>query len=148
MTNKKIPKDIEKLIWVLDNKFKGPFGLRVGFDSIVGLIPVIGDFLSLILSHYIIIRSVLLKVPFTILFRMLFNAYFDFFIGSLPLVGDIFDIFWKSNNKNKKLLSSYLSSPHKELLRSKVTVYFAFFLFIILFCFIAYIISMYLINLN
>lgn len=109
-----VPKDIKLLSKVMDTQFTGPFNLKFGLDSILGVIPVGGDLLSLVLSHYILVRSIFLKCPKSILLKMAFNSYLDFLIGSIPFIGDIFDLYWKSNTKNALLLENYLSSPKKR----------------------------------
>ena len=84
---------------------------RVGLESIVGLLPFGGDFIGLLLSSYIVFQSLEFGLPRTILFRMLFNIILDAAVGSVPILGDLFDTTWKANTKNVNLLEAHLASP-------------------------------------
>lgn len=103
---------------LLDSKFRGPFGLNFGLDSLIGLIPVWGDLLSSLASHYIVIRAIRMGCSYVVVGRMLINTYIDFFIGSVPVLGDLFDLFWKANTKNIYLLEDYLKSPQRMKVNS------------------------------
>ena len=85
---------------------------RVGFESLLGLLPIGGDLVGLLLSSYILIRAARLGLPTTILTRMLFNLLLDGIVGSVPILGDLFDTTWKANTRNVNLLETYLQSPH------------------------------------
>jgi len=100
-----IDQSLARLSWLLDELFRIP-GLRwrVGLDALVGLIPVIGDTATTIASLYILASAVRYRVPKVTLLRMGLNIAIDYALGSLPLVGDLFDAWWKSNRKNVLLL--------------------------------------------
>lgn len=97
----------EKLSWLLDNSIRLPGGYRIGLDGFIGLIPGLGDFISGLLSSLIIIKANQQGVPRIIIFRMFINVLIDTMLGSLPLVGDVFDFIWKANQKNSALLIQY-----------------------------------------
>lgn len=78
-------------------------GIRIGLDSIVGLLPVSGDVAAGICSLYIVVEAVRCGVPRTVVARMLFNVAVDTVVGSVPVVGDLFDVFWKANRRNVDL---------------------------------------------
>lgn len=120
----KIPRDIKVVTQLLDSKFQGPFNLRFGFDSLIGLVPFWGDILSTLASHYIVIRSIKIGCPPVVILRMLLNTYLDFFIGSIPLIGDIFDLYWKANSKNLSLIQDYYESPKKAKSASVLVMIF------------------------
>lgn len=82
---------------------------RIGLDSIVGLVPGIGDAASLLTTGYIIYHSAKLGVRRRTIARMTANAVIDFAGGSIPLVGDVFDAFFKANRKNADLLERELA---------------------------------------
>jgi len=89
----------------LDDLFRVPvLGWRFGLDALVGLIPGIGDTGTALASFYILASAVRHGVPKITLLRMGLNIGFDYVLGSLPLVGDVADAFWKSNQKNIALL--------------------------------------------
>lgn len=101
----KIDKKTERLGWLLDDLFRVPIlGWRFGLDPLLGLIPGIGDTGTALASFYILVSAVRHGVPKITLLRMAMNIVFDYLLGSLPLVGDIADVFWKSNQKNIALL--------------------------------------------
>jgi Domain of unknown function (DUF4112) len=84
---------------------------RVGLESLIGLLPFGGDFIGLILSGYIVFRAVEFGLPRTLLLRMLFNILLDALVGSVPILGDLFDTTWKANTKNVNLLEAHLAAP-------------------------------------
>lgn len=90
---------------LLDERVKLPVvGVRVGLDSILGLLPVGGDVAGGLLSLYIVLEGVRLGVSRWTLFRMLVNIALDVGLGSVPLAGDVFDVFWKANSRNVDLV--------------------------------------------
>ena len=100
-----IEQNLERLSWLMDDVFRIPvIGWRVGLDALLGLIPGVGDTATTVASLYILTSAVRYRVPKITLLRMGFNLGIDYALGSLPLVGDFFDAWWKSNQKNVELL--------------------------------------------
>jgi hypothetical protein len=97
-------KGLEQL---LDRQFSIA-GIRFGLDSIVGLVPVVGDLITGALGLYVISEARRLGVSRWTMTRMYANWGIDVTVGALPLVGDIFDLAFKSNTKNVKLLIAEL----------------------------------------
>jgi hypothetical protein len=96
---------LERLAARMDSAFRVPgTGIRVGYDSIVGLIPGIGDTLAAIPAAYIIYEGRRLGVSNGVLGRMIANAGVDYVIGLIPLVGDRFDAGFKANRRNVALV--------------------------------------------
>ncbi len=96
---------LDQLAWLLDDLFRVPvLGWRFGLDSLVGLVPGLGDTTTTIVSFYILAAAVRAKVPKITLLRMGLNTAIDYVVGSVPLVGDVADAWWKSNRKNLALL--------------------------------------------
>ncbi len=104
--------DLIILARILDNQFQGPFGIKFGLDAIIGLIPGVGDFLTSGLSSYILLRAALLKLPTPILIQMAFNILIDQLIGIFPLIGDLFDVYWQSNQRNVNLIKEYAQNQN------------------------------------
>ncbi|KAF9302185.1 hypothetical protein BGZ74_005706 [Mortierella antarctica] len=98
---------VRKIAYWLDSYFHIG-GFQVGFEALVGFIPVIGDFIGLIAALYQVYLCHLFGIPFYILLRMLANVLIDFVVGLVPTVGDILDAFYKSNSYNLNILSSWL----------------------------------------
>ena len=89
----------------LDESIKIPgTGYKMGLDSMIGAVPVIGDLISGILSTYILYSGIKLGASPKIVAQMATNIAIDFAIGSIPIIGDIFDIIWKANVKNIELI--------------------------------------------
>ena len=82
--------------------------IRVGADSILGLIPVVGDLGGAALSGYIVLTSARLGAPASTLLRMLINIAIDTVVGSVPVLGDMFDVGWRANMKNADLLEAHI----------------------------------------
>jgi hypothetical protein len=100
---------LERLAHWLDDRYRLPgTGIRVGLDGIIGLIPGIGDAASGVLSAYIIYEARRLGVPNSVLAGMLGNFAVDFVVGAVPVFGDIFDIGWKANRRNVRMLLRHL----------------------------------------
>ncbi len=87
---------------------------RVGLESLVGLLPVGGDAIGIMFSIYILFQVIQFNLPKEILLRMLFNIVLDGFVGSIPILGDLFDTTWKANTKNVNLLEAHLREPVKS----------------------------------
>ncbi|MGI8838586.1 MAG: DUF4112 domain-containing protein [Pyrinomonadaceae bacterium] len=100
-----IDQNLEQLAWLMDDLIRVPgLGWRFGLDALVGLIPGFGDTASSLASFYILASAVRYRVPKITILRMGLNLGIDYLVGSLPLVGDLFDAWWKSNQKNIALL--------------------------------------------
>jgi hypothetical protein len=100
-----IEDSLETLSTYLDVLFKVPgTGWKFGLDSLIGLIPNVGDMATSLVSFYILIAGVRYGVPKITLLRMAFNIGLDYVVGSIPFIGDAFDFFWKSNKQNMDLI--------------------------------------------
>lgn len=88
--------------------------ISIGLDPILGLIPVGGDFLGVLLSAYIVIESARLGAPASTLSRMVLNIIIDGVVGAIPIAGDLFDFAWKANEYNIKLLEDHLKFPRQR----------------------------------
>ncbi len=100
---------IRTLARMLDSAVKIPgTGIRVGADSVFGLIPVVGDIAGAALSGYIVLASARLGAPASTIVRMMVNIGVDTLVGSVPILGDMFDVGWRANMRNVELLDSHL----------------------------------------
>ena len=84
---------------------------RVGLDALVGLIPGVGDMAGAAMSGYIVLAATRLGVPKPVLFRMIMNIAVETIVGSVPLLGDLFDAGWRANLKNTALIDRHLAAP-------------------------------------
>lgn len=102
-----VEESLETLSHYLDDFIRVPgIGWRFGLDSIVGLVPGVGDVSTLLASFYILTAAVRYRVPKITILRMALNLVIDFLVGSIPFLGDVFDFVWKSNRMNMDLLRS------------------------------------------
>lgn len=99
---------LEKLERYLDRRY-GIAGFRFGWDSILGLIPVVGDTITGAMSAYLIWKAHKLGAPNHLKGRMIANAGLDYAVGLVPLVGDIGDALFKANTRNVRLLKDHLN---------------------------------------
>jgi hypothetical protein len=100
---------IERVAWILDQNFRLPgTRFRFGLDGIIGLIPGVGDVAMSLVSLYILYESRRLGASKRTLARMTGNVLLDLTLGSLPVVGDAIDFFYKSNSRNVRLLQRAL----------------------------------------
>jgi hypothetical protein len=104
---------VERLAHRMDRAFRLPgTRIRVGWDSILGLVPGIGDTLALAPAAYIMQTAYQMGVPKSTLARMGVNVGVDWLIGLVPLAGDILDVGYKSNTRNAQLLRRHVERRH------------------------------------
>jgi hypothetical protein len=103
---------VRALARLLDSAVRIPgTDIRLGLDAVLGLIPGIGDVAGAALSGYIVLAAARLGASRTVVARMLLNIATDTVIGAIPLLGDLFDVGWKSNSRNAALLERYVADP-------------------------------------
>ena len=108
-------KHLDFLADLLDNKFRIPFtNIRFGLDSVMGLVPYVGDIGGLIVSLWLMGITVKKGAGPGLLLRMAGNVMIDSIAGSIPFVGDIFDIGFKANRRNIDMLKKYYSVDKKR----------------------------------
>jgi hypothetical protein len=100
---------LDALATLLDTAFILPgTNVRFGFDALIGLVPGIGDAITTAISLYIVHEARQLGAPAHLILRMLANVVVDGFVGAVPLVGDAFDVLWRANRRNVRLLREWL----------------------------------------
>lgn len=112
--------DVETLARWMDTAFRIPgLNLRFGWDSILGLFPGFGDVATSLASIYILQSAQRQGVSRVTLARMTLNVLVDVLVGSVPFVGDAFDLFWKSNRRNVELIRRHLAMTPIEERRAR-----------------------------
>lgn len=108
--------ELEMLARWMDSVFRIPgVGIRFGLDALIGLIPGFGDTLTSLVSIYILAAGARLGVPRVTLVRMALNIAIDWLLGSFPVLGDVFDVYWKANQRNVALLRRHaMAAPAQE----------------------------------
>jgi hypothetical protein len=105
---------IDALATLLDTALVIPgTGIRVGLDGLIGLFPVIGDAITSALSLFIVHEAYQLGAPGHVIVRMLGNVALDGALGAVPLVGDAFDVLWRANRRNVRLLMEWLERERR-----------------------------------
>lgn len=100
---------------LLDNALPIPgTSYRVGIDPILGLLPGGGDIVGFALSAYIVLEALRFGLPRETILRMGSNLLMDSVVGSVPVLGDIFDVTWKANSRNLALLEAHIANPHPQ----------------------------------
>ena len=97
-------------------------GLRFGLDPLLGLLPGLGDLAGAALSGYIVLTGLRLGVPRTVALRMIANVALDTVVGSVPVIGDLFDAGWKANNRNVALIERHVAAPDATRTASRLMI--------------------------
>ena len=99
---------LRHLAQLQDSRFR-LLGIRFGWDSVIGLIPGIGDAAMAAMAAYVVVEAARMGAPKALLARMSLNVLIDFVLGATPLIGDLADIAFKANIRNVDLLERHLS---------------------------------------
>jgi hypothetical protein len=111
---------LARLAWLLDSSIPIPgTPFTVGLEALIGLLPVAGDLVGVLLSGYIIREAAALGASSSILARMALNVALEGIIGMVPLAGDVFDAAFKANQRNVRLLNAYLDQPARTARASR-----------------------------
>ncbi|WP_313803361.1 DUF4112 domain-containing protein [Sphingobium sp.] len=111
------PASVRKRIQAMEALLEGLFVIpgtnrRVGLDSLIGLVPVVGDFATAAMGAWIVWEARNLGMSKWQLTRMAANVGFDTLIGAIPFAGDVFDFFYKSNSRNLRIIRRHLDRHH------------------------------------
>jgi len=106
-------RELKSLSWVMDTAIQIPgTRIRLGADSLLGLIPGGGDAAGMLVSAYLLYRASQLGVSRGTLLRMAGNMLLDAAVGTIPIAGDVFDVFFKANRRNVRLLERKLGNSN------------------------------------
>ena len=113
----------EFLAKILDTTVKIP-GTRIylGLDPLLGLIPGIGDMLANLIGTVILVLAARLQVPQIVVARMSLNLLINGTIGAIPILGDLFSIWFRSHARNAELLRRAATQPHRETQQARLYV--------------------------
>ena len=93
----------------LDESFTIPgTNIKFGIDALIGLVPGGGDLIGSLFSLYLLRTAIKMKLPKSAILSIMFNIIIDTTIGIIPIAGDIFDVFWKSNKRNMRIIEKNL----------------------------------------
>ncbi|NJO09827.1 MAG: DUF4112 domain-containing protein [Leptolyngbyaceae cyanobacterium SL_1_1] len=103
---------VRNLSRILDNSITLPgINYKIGLDPIIGLLPGGGDLLTGLMSVYVLVEAYRFGLPTATLSRMAFNILLEVVAGTVPTIGDLFDVVWKANARNVELLEQHLQQP-------------------------------------
>ena len=106
----------ELLAKVLDTTVKIPgTPFYLGLDPLLGLIPGLGDILANLLGTVILVLAARLQVPQIVVARMSLNLLINGAIGAIPIIGDLFSVWFRSHARNAELLRRAASQPHRRI---------------------------------
>ncbi|MFC6975594.1 DUF4112 domain-containing protein [Halomicroarcula sp. GCM10025709] len=101
---------IRRVARLLDDSVRLPLTrFRIGLDPLLGVLPVAGDAVAALLSLYIVAEAARLGISGRTLARMLLNVGLDFAVGSVPVIGSLFDALWTANERNAALAAADLA---------------------------------------
>lgn len=111
------PASVRRRIEAMEAMLEGLFVIpgtqrRVGLDSLIGLVPVVGDLATAAMGAWIVWEARNLGMSKWQLTRMAANVGFDTLVGAIPFAGDVFDFFYKSNTKNLRIIRRHLDRHH------------------------------------
>jgi len=113
----------ELLAKILDTTVKIPgTPFYVGLDPLLGLIPGVGDILANLIGTLILILAAQLHVPQIIVARMSLNLLINGVVGTVPIAGDLFSIWFRSHAKNAELLRRAVAQPYRETQQARLYV--------------------------
>ena len=114
-SQKRAIKEIEFLGKLMDSQFRIPgTDIRFGLDAIIGLIPVAGDLSTLAVSGYMLLILARNGASGFLLARMIMNVLIDALVGMIPFLGDLFDVAFKANMRNLRLMQEhYIEGRHR-----------------------------------
>ena len=100
---------LQRLAKLMDSQVRVPvLGLRIGADAVLGLVPGVGDVITGAIGAYLIYEAQRLGLPRSALLRMVANVAFDTAVGAIPVAGDIWDFFFRSNDRNMRILARHV----------------------------------------
>jgi Domain of unknown function (DUF4112) len=113
----------EFLAKILDTTIKIPgTPFYVGLDPLLGLIPGIGDMIANLIGTVILILAARLRVPQIVITRMSLNLLINGTVGAVPILGDLFSIWFRSHARNAELLRRAATQPYRETQQARLYV--------------------------
>ena len=107
---------LQRIAKLMDSQIRVPvIGLRIGADAIIGLVPGVGDIVTGAIGAYLIYEAQRLGIPRSAVVRMVANIAVDTAIGAIPFAGDIWDFFFRANDRNMQILARHIGGLPVDL---------------------------------
>jgi len=107
---------LRRIAKLMDSQIRVPvLGLRIGADAVLGLVPGVGDAITGLIGAYLIYEAQRLGIPRSAVLRMVANIAFDTAIGAIPVAGDIWDFFFRANDRNMQILARHIGGLPVDL---------------------------------
>lgn len=101
--------ELDRLAWLLDANWRIPgTGIRFGVDQLISLVPVAGDAVGGLMAAYVVMKAREHGAPRRLVLQMMMNVGIDVAFGSVPVLGTVFDVFFKVSRRNMRLLRRHL----------------------------------------
>lgn len=114
-------RELEHIAHWMDEAFRVPgTDIRFGLDPILGLIPGVGDTAAALVGAYLIGKARAVGMPFPTILHMVWNVIVDWVVGTIPLLGDIFDIGFKANRRNVELIKRHLAERSNPPIKDSI----------------------------
>ena len=121
-TKIQIERELEVLSQIMDDQFRIPvLGWRFGLNALIDLIPQFGDIATTIVALYILVAAVRYRVPKITLLRMGLTVAIYFVVGLIPFFGYLFDVWWKPNVRNLRLLRERATVSQEDAKRGRTS---------------------------
>lgn len=129
---------LSRISYLMDEQFRFPgTKFRFGLDPILNLIPIAGDMAGLVVSAGLLLAMAKKGASNKLVVLMSLNILLDATVGAIPIIGQLFDFFFKANSRNIKLMKEhYLEGKHQGSAKNVVVT--VVFILIILFCLVCY----------
>ena len=115
---------LRRVARVMDDAVEIPvLGVRIGLDPILGLVPGAGDIVGAAVGGWIVVTAARLGAAPSVVARMLLNVGVDALAGAAPVLGDLFDVAFKANRRNLRILEEHVRDPVSTLRRSRAVVW-------------------------
>ncbi len=112
---KEIERRLDRLAGAMDDFIRIPgTKIGIGWDSILGVIPGLGDIVTLLPQIYLIAEGIRAGVGKQVATRMVMNTVIDALVGAIPIVGDVVDVLWKSNRRNADLIKKEIARRYEK----------------------------------
>jgi hypothetical protein len=106
---------LERLAWLMDRSLAIPgTRIRFGLDALIGLVPGAGDAVAGLFSVAIVLQAARMGLPRVVIARMVLNSLVDLLVGAIPLAGDLFDVAWKANLRNVRMLDRFVREGERK----------------------------------